>query len=204
VLDDLVGVYADVCIAHAQESLGEDGDVPTVAVSEAALHRTWDVYTETIRLAQGVRRARLSMEREPDTAGNLRAVVDSHRPWCLVATACALHLEYRRLLAAKGGRRTEAAEVVALPTNGEPLTEIDPKVFTEIAESLEACNARWPVESKMAKLMSRRVEEYRGGGPLMRSQSSSRRLPAAAAAAGPAPPSRPSDTMETCDVAGDD
>lgn len=177
VLDDIVGAYADVCIAQAQETISDESESPTVAVSEAAVHRTWDVYTETLRLELGVRRARMSMERDPDMASSMKTVVDSHRPWCLVAAACALHLEFRRLGAAKEGRNLLRGEFDALPTNGEPLTDINGSVFALLASTLELCNSRWPVgDSKLLKQLRRRIELYQAGGPLMRSQSGSKRV----------------------------
>jgi hypothetical protein len=164
VLDDFVTAHAQVSIKQTKIQVCEDKSdaVPTVALSENALFRVWDLYLETCRLQQAARRAKTFVEREEVSASRgICAVVASLRPWCLVPAACALHLEYQILQAAMEERRVDLAAVQGVP---EDASKVSPALFVELAVTLAACVKKWPVEPKVAKLIERRIKAYAAGG----------------------------------------
>jgi hypothetical protein len=164
VLDDFVTAYAQVSIKQTKLLVSEDKSdiVPTVALSEKALSRVWDLYLETCRLQQAARRAKTCVDREEANASRgICAVVASLRPWCLVPAACALHLEHQILQAAMAERRVDLAAVQGVP---EDASKVSPALFVELAVTLAACVKKWPVEPKVAKLIERRIKAYAAGG----------------------------------------
>jgi tetratricopeptide (TPR) repeat protein len=164
-LDDLVCAHAEVSLRQVLSFSQSGKDKPTVAVSEWLVRNAWDVFVETIRLAQGVKRVRLFVEREPGSACGTLGVVRSCRPWCLVIAACSLHAEYVRLQAAMDGKVMEPFDVQKYPVSAEATSGTSIDVFKDFAGTIKLCLERWPVDPKLAKLIHRRVEEYEDGGP---------------------------------------
>lgn len=170
VLDDFVAAYSRVCLRQARQAY-ETSELPTVAVSEHALRRTWDVYTETFKLAQEVKRVRSHVDREHDSSGGLNAVLDSRRPCSLVVAAFALHVECMRLRAAIDGRRPDREFLFEQWDDKLFADTVPAEAYKAFSASIEFCVRRWPVESKMHKSVRRRLESYKAGGPFATSAS---------------------------------
>lgn len=156
-IDDLIAAYAEVLGGFIVGAL--ERGVATIAVSETSFRRTWDVYGETLRLSQGVRRVRTFLTRGELSGSGPRKLLESKRPWCLVAIHTALRLEHLRWQCAMTGEAVNMDEARALPLSGS-LTEISDDVVGHYAETLVFCAAKWPLDSKLGKLLKRRMDGF--------------------------------------------
>jgi hypothetical protein len=162
VLDDIAGARAEVSMKQVLKFAETVKEKPTVALSEWLFHNAWDVFVETCRLTQGVKRARLHIEREAENMCGALAIGESDRPWCVAVAVNSLHLEHIRLQAAIAGNRLERSELQRyLCANWT--SELLPEAQIEFATTIKLCLKRWPVDPKVAKLIRRRVDNYESG-----------------------------------------
>lgn len=160
-LDDLIMAYAKTSRTAILNSM-EKGIVSSAAVFEASYRRTWDIYVETLRLAQGVKRVRANLSRgeRSETGGN--RLLESRRPWCLPSIHTTLRLEHMRWRSAlnsadvNGGFNIESLK--SLPTEGS-MDDIPQPVRLGLMETVQVSASKWPLDEKLMRLLVRRVSE---------------------------------------------
>eukprot|EP00177_Eucheuma_denticulatum_P004472 GFKZ01008128.1.p1 GENE.GFKZ01008128.1~~GFKZ01008128.1.p1 ORF type:complete len:1966 (+),score=267.57 GFKZ01008128.1:160-6057(+) len=161
-LDDLILAYAMTSRAAILNSLTK-GILTNAAVFESSFRRTWDIYVETLRLAQGIKRVRVSLNRDETNETGGERLVRSGRPRCLLAIHTALRLEYVRWRSAQNECEADVEKLRAMPVEGK-MKETEQARRREYVETLRVAVAKWPLDDKMTKLLNRRISDYSGPG----------------------------------------
>lgn len=157
-LDDLIEAYA-VTSRAAILMWMEKGIVRDAIAFEASFRRTWDIYVESLRLAQGIKRVRVGINRgEKNETGSERLVL-SGRPYCVVPIHTALRLEHIRWKSAVEGVPIDLGVMRTLPISG-PMNAAAQPIRLAFVETLQVSVSKWALEEKMMKLLLRRIAEY--------------------------------------------
>lgn len=157
-LDDLIMAYATTSRTAILNSM-KKGILTNADVFESSFRRTWDIYVETLRLAQGIKRVRVNLFRIADDEVGGERLVRSGRPWCLVAIHTALRLEYMRWKSAQGECEVDVDALRDLPMDGKVKgTGVNRRL--EYAETLKAAVNKWPLDEKLMRLLTKRLKEY--------------------------------------------
>lgn len=157
-LDDLIMAYATTCRTAILTSM-KKGILTDTAVFESSFRRTWDIYVETLRLAQGTKRVRVSLSRKEKNETGGDRLVRSGRPWCLVAIHTALRLEYVRWKSAQGECEADVDALREMPIEGK-VKETGTVRRLEYVETLQVAVSKWPLDEKLMRLLMRRLAEY--------------------------------------------
>lgn len=157
-LDDLIGAYATTCIAAILNSISK-GIFLNPALFESSFRRTWDIYVETLRLAQGIKRVRISLSNDEKSETGGGRLIESGRPRCLTAITTALRLELLRWKTAQGEIEPSVEKLRELPTSGH-MDRISSVVKLQYIETMKFAMNRWPLDDKMTRLLKRRINEY--------------------------------------------
>lgn len=157
-LDDLIEAYAAKNRTSILTSL-EKGIVTDASAFEASFRRTWDIYVESLRLAQGVKRVRLSVNRGEKSEVGAGRLLQSGRPLCLVPIHTALRLEHMRWKFAMERGELNLSELKSLPDHGSIRT-VSMITRKNFVETMQICVNKWPLDEKMTKLLVRRIGEY--------------------------------------------
>lgn len=161
-LDDLILGYAITSRAAILNSM-EKGIAASAAVLESSYRRTWDIYVETLRLSQGIKRVRNSLNRGERSEVGAKRLLQSGRPRCLVAIHTALRLEHMRWKAAQNGqivaRDAGFESLKALPTVGSMESTPEP-IRLSFMETVQVSVSKWPLDEKLMRLIVRRVAEF--------------------------------------------
>lgn len=157
-LDDLITAYAITSRASILNSM-EKSILTNAAVFEASFRRTWDIYVETLRLAQGIKRVRSCLHRGDRNETGAKRLVQSGRPRCLVAIHTTLRLEHLRWQSANGGPTVDINAMRSLPMEGT-MKSIPEASRISFVETLQVSVSKWALDEKMMKLLVRRISEY--------------------------------------------
>lgn len=154
-LDEFILAYAEITRRK----------ILTTAVSserdcELSFRQTWDVFVETLRLVQGVRRLHTFVERGQPAGVQPKRLLASKRPWCQVPIANTLHLERLRWLAVSTNSVFDIAAASELPFEGS-LEDCSGSALGRYADTMQHCGERWKIGIKLDKLLWRRVDKYR-------------------------------------------
>ncbi|CDF37807.1 unnamed protein product [Chondrus crispus] len=158
VLDDLIRAYALTSRTAILNSM-DKGIVTSVSVFEGSFFRTWDIYVESLRLAQGIKRVQACLRRGDRNETGAERLVGSGRPWCLMAIHTALRLEHLRWKSAVDGGGVDREAAHALPVDGG-MGDLDVPTRRWFVETLEVSAGKWALDEKMMKLLQRRIREY--------------------------------------------
>lgn len=159
-LDDLILAYAMTSRTAILNSVTK-GILTNAAVFESSFRRTWDIYVETLRLAQGIKRVRVSLNREETNETGGERLVRSGRPRCLLAIHTALRLEHVRWKSAQNESEADVEKLRGLPVEGK-MRETAQARRVEYVETLRVAVGKWPLDDKMTKLLNRRISDYSG------------------------------------------
>lgn len=158
ILDDLIEAYAVTCRATTLKSM-EKGIISDVSAFESSYRRTWDIYVETLRLAQGAKKVRLVVMRGEKGATVAERLVESGRPRCVVAMHTALHLECVRWKSARDGVPVDIAAMRELPVCGK-MRDVAIETRNAFVQTMLESVRKWPLDEKMMRLFTKRVNEY--------------------------------------------
>lgn len=157
-LDDLITAYAITSRASILNSM-EKSILTNAAVFEASFRRTWDIYVETLRLAQGIKRVRVCLHRGDRNETGAKRLVQSGRPRCLAAIHTTLRLEHLRWQSANGGPNVDINAMRSLPIEGT-MKSMPEAHRISFVETLQVSVSKWALDEKMVKLLQRRISEY--------------------------------------------
>eukprot|EP00178_Gracilaria_changii_P025122 TRINITY_DN767_c0_g1_i1.p1 TRINITY_DN767_c0_g1~~TRINITY_DN767_c0_g1_i1.p1 ORF type:complete len:2035 (-),score=269.24 TRINITY_DN767_c0_g1_i1:1374-7478(-) len=156
-LDDLIEAYAVTSRSSILTSM-EKSIVTDPSAFEFSYRRTWDIYAESLRISQGVKRVGIGLGRgEMNETGGERLLA-SGRPRCLAAIHTALRLEHIRWKSAIENTAIDMYEMRALPSSGS-LFSFPILVRQRYLETLQESANKWPLEEKIAKILLRRMTE---------------------------------------------
>ncbi len=153
-LDDFILAYAEITRRKILTST-----VPQERECELSFRQTWDVFVETLRLVQGVRRLHNFLERDQPAGVQPKRLLASKRPWCQVPIANTLHLERLRWLAVSTNTVFDIAAARELPFDG-PIEDCPGEALGRYADTMQHCGERWKIGAKLDKLLWRRVDKY--------------------------------------------
>lgn len=162
-LDDLITAYA-VTSRTAIISSMEKGILTNVSVFEASFQRTWDIYVESLRLAQGIKRVRVFLNRGDRNETGAKRLVQSGRPRCLVAIHTTLRLEHLRWKSAIDGSSVDIDVMKSLPMEGS-MKNVANVTRLAYVETLQLSVGKWTLDEKMMKILRRRIAEYSASEP---------------------------------------
>lgn len=160
ILDDLIEAYA-VTRRESIISSMEKGILTDASTFEMSFRMTWDIYVESLRLSQGVRRVRIAVMRGEIGGTGEELVVGSKRPRCLASVHSVLRIEDLRLRAATEGIGVEVKNLRLLPA-GVEMANVDAGTKLSFVHTLRGCAAKWPIDEKLTKVLSRRIGEFGG------------------------------------------
>lgn len=156
-LDDLIEAYAVTSRSSILTAM-EKSIITDPSAFESSYRRTWDIYAESLRIAQGVKRVAISVNRgEMNETGGER-LISSGRPKCLAAIHTALRLEHVRWKSAIENKPIDMNFMKTLPVTGA-LSETSMLVRQGFVEALQESARKWPLEDKIAKLLVRRITD---------------------------------------------
>lgn len=191
-LDDMVLCYSEITRHEilSKPPVSQIGSILSLQDCELSFRQTWDVFVETLRLVQGVRRLRSFVERDDPAGIHPQRLIESKRPWCQVAIANTLHLERLRWLAVSAKVDFDVTSASSLPFEGSP-EECDSAALGRYADTMEHCGERWKIEAKLDKLLKRRIEKYRKMQACVGSPIAMRKVISGNESSGPNTPARP-------------
>ncbi|CAN8068352.1 unnamed protein product [Agarophyton chilense] len=156
-LDDLIEAYAVTSRSSILISM-EKSIVTDPSAFEFSYRRTWDIYAESLRISQGMKRVGICLSRgELNETGGER-LLKSGRPKCLAAIHTALRLEHIRWKSAVEDTAIDMNSMRALPSSGS-LFSLPILTRQCYLETLQESASKWPLEEKITKLLLRRITE---------------------------------------------
>ena len=157
-LDDLIEAFALTSREAILQSM-EKSIVTDASAFESSFRRTWDIYVDTLRLAQALRRVRVGLSRDEKNETGGEILVQSNRPRCLVAAHTVLRLEHIRWRSAVNGEQIDISAMKDLPISGSVM-QLPSQLRFAYVETLTVCQGKWKPEDKIGKILVKRMEAY--------------------------------------------
>ncbi|KAI0561231.1 Histone transcription regulator 3/CABIN1 [Gracilaria domingensis] len=156
-LDDLIEAYAVTSRSSILTSM-EKSIVTDPSAFEFSYRRTWDIYAESLRISQGMKRVGIGLSRGEMNETGGEQLLKSGRPKCLAAIHTALRLEHIRWKSAIENTVIDMNAMRALPSSGS-LFSFPVLIRQRYLETLQESANKWPLEEKITKLLLRRMTE---------------------------------------------
>lgn len=157
-LDDMILAYADITRVKILGTVIAPG--MNTESSTLSFRQTWQVFVESLRLFQGVRRVRINAQKGEPSGVQPARLVESRRPWCQVAIANVLHLERLRWLAITKNEPFDVPAATSLCFEGLPDT-CPAGELEKYASTMGECGQKWQLETKLNRLLEKRIAVYR-------------------------------------------